>query len=156
LIIISHVIMNPLQQSMPSLFAHQGVWEGRYRIVNLQGDTLDQHRSRIEVNFPETGPHYLQRNHFSWDDGRELKVEHPGFFRDGMLRWNTEHIEGAAWEAGERCIVLRWRRPDTPGSELTELIALGEGAQHRARTWHWFRDGVCYQRTLIDEQRVTA
>jgi hypothetical protein len=28
--------------------------------------------------------------------------------------------------------------------------------QHRSRTWHSFRDGVCYQRTLIDETRATT
>lgn len=147
--------MNPLIDAMPSLFAHEGVWEGCYRVVDLDGRTLDQHQSRVEVSFPDSGPHYLQRNHFHWDDGRTLVVEHPGYYADGILRWNTEHIEGAAWQAGERCVVLRWRRHDSPGSELTELIALGEKATHRARTWHWFRDGVCYQRTLIDEQRVT-
>ncbi len=147
--------MNPFAKNMPSLYAHQGVWEGRYRTVDIDGRTVDKHHSRVEVSFPESGPHYLQRNHFTWDDGRALEVEHPGYFVDGMLRWNTEHIEGAAWEAGERCIVFRWRRHDSPGSELTELIALGQGATHRARTWHWFRDGVCYQRTLIDEVRVT-
>lgn len=148
--------MNPLAEYMPGRFAHQGVWDGHYRTVDLEGRARDQHRSRVEVVFPNEGPHYLQRNLFTWDDGRTLVVEHPGYFSDGMLRWNTEHIEGAAWQAGERCVVLRWRRHDSPGSELTELIALGKGATHRARTWHWFRDGVCYQRTLIDETRAKA
>lgn len=148
--------MNPLADHMPGFFAHQGVWVGHCRTIELEGRVLDQHRSRVEVNFPNEGPHYLQINHFTWDDGRTLVVTHPGYFSDGMMRWNTEHIEGAAWQAGERCVVLRWRRPDSPGSELTELIALGNGATHRARTWHWFHDGMCYQRTLIDETRATT
>jgi hypothetical protein len=146
--------MNPLAAAMPSLHAHRGVWHGEYQVVDIEGRVIDAHRSIVEVSFPDEGPHYLQRNHFIWDDGREVHVEHPGFFRDGMLRWDTAHIEGEAWEAGERCVVLRWRRRDTRGAELTELIALGQGGRARARTWHWFRDGVCYQRTLIDERRV--
>jgi hypothetical protein len=37
---------------------------------------------------------------------------------------------------------------------LVEVIVMGEGGQHRARTWHWFRDGRLVRRTLCDEQRV--
>jgi hypothetical protein len=37
---------------------------------------------------------------------------------------------------------------------LVEVIVMGEGGHHRARTWHWFREGRLVRRTLCDEQRV--
>jgi hypothetical protein len=27
---------------------------------------------------------------------------------------------------------------------------------NRARTWQWFKNGVCFQRTMIDERRVSG
>ncbi len=36
------------------------------------------------------------------------------------------------------------------------MIQNNDARTHRSRTWQWFRDGICYQRTLIDETFVTA
>jgi hypothetical protein len=35
------------------------------------------------------------------------------------------------------------------------MIQNNDERTHRARTWQWFREGKCYQRTLIDEVFVT-
>jgi hypothetical protein len=147
--------MNQVVATMPALTRHEGIWEGTYRVVDALGQPLDTHRSRIEVRFPQEGPHdYLQHNHFIWDDGRELKAEHPAVCRAGVLYWDSEHIHGRAWSVDERSTVLTWRRHDTPDAELYEIIVINETNNQRSRTWHWFRQGVLYQRTLIDEQRV--
>jgi hypothetical protein len=147
--------MNQVAATMPMLLRHRGVWEGLYRLVDTAGTLVEWHHSRIEVRFPEQGPHdYVQRNHFRWPDGRELNVEHPAVCRDGVLIWDTEHISGRAWAVGERSTVLSWSRRDSPGSELYEIIVINERNDRRSRTWHWFRDGALYQRTLIDEKRV--
>jgi hypothetical protein len=147
--------MNQVVATMPALLRHEGVWEGTYRIVDAEGKLLDWHHSRIEVRFPAHGPHdYMQHNHFSWADGREWRVEHPALCRDGVLLWDTEHIHGKAWCVDERSTVLTWKRHDTPDAELYELIVINEHNTQRSRTWHWFRQGLLYQRTLIDERRV--
>lgn len=147
--------MSDIRSAMPALLRHEGVWEGTYRVVDLEGRVLDQHASRITVSFPTDGPHaYLQRNLFTWADGRRVEVEHPGTYRDGQLWWDTEHIEGHAWQRDERTCILTWRRKDTPGAHLYELIVIAEDGLTRTRTWHWFRDGACYQRTLVDERKV--
>lgn len=144
-----------LAEAMPALFRHAGVWEGTYRVVDLSGATVDLHRSVIEVRFPSSGPYaYVQRNHFIWPDGRELRVEHPGMYRDGRLVWDTDHIAGHAWQGDDRTCILTWRRKDQPDAHLYELIVLAESGLTRARTWHWFRDGALYQRTLIEERRI--
>jgi len=144
-----------IRTAMPGLFAHAGIWEGTYRTVNLAGETVDFHRSRIKVSFPADGPYaYFQENRFEWPDGRVLDVAHPGIYRDGKLWWDTDHIEGHAFQGDDRTCILTWRRKNEPGAHLYEIIILSDHPRHRARTWHWFRDGECYQRTLIDEVRV--
>lgn len=140
---------------MPALYRHAGVWEGSYRLVDLEGRDLDRHASRVEVSFPEDeAHHYLQRNRFSWNDGRVVEAEHPGVYSDGRLWWNTGLIRGCAWQGDERTCILTWERTDAPGAHLYELIVLAPDGLTRARTWHWFRNGACYQRTLIDERKV--
>jgi hypothetical protein len=83
-----------------------------------------------------------------------VEAEHPGVYRDGRLWWDTGLIQGHAWQGDERTCILTWERTDTPGAHLYELIVLAPDGRTRARTWHWFRDGECYQRTLIDEGRI--
>jgi hypothetical protein len=36
---------------------------------------------------------------------------------------------------------------------LYEMINLDPTGNHRTRTWHWLKDGACFQRTLINETR---
>jgi hypothetical protein len=36
------------------------------------------------------------------------------------------------------------------------MITIGETGDHRARTWHWFKHGRLYKRTLCDERRICA
>ncbi|MFN7219905.1 MAG: hypothetical protein ACK5UX_04615 [Burkholderiales bacterium] len=147
--------MNPIHTSMRPLLRHDGVWEGRYKLVDAAGRAIDEHQSRIEVRFPDEGDvHYLQRNHFWWEDGREFRGEYPGVCREGVLYWDNELIRGRAWSVDEYSTVLTWQRHDSPGAYLYEIIVINEQNNVRSRTWHWFRDGVLYQRTLIDERRV--
>ncbi len=147
--------MNPLHEHMPALVSHAGVWEGTYRTVTTDGVEVDCHASHIEVSFPDDGPYaYVQKNRFTWPDGRLVEAEHPGVYLDGCLWWDTGLIRGHAWQGDDRTCILTWERTDTPGAHLYELIVLAPSGRTRARTWHWFRDGECYQRTLIDEVKV--
>jgi hypothetical protein len=34
------------------------------------------------------------------------------------------------------------------------MIQISPDDNHRARTWHWFKNDQIYQRTLIQEERV--
>ncbi|XVO22848.1 MAG: DUF3598 domain-containing protein [Betaproteobacteria bacterium] len=148
--------MNPIKQSMPALLRHNGIWEGIYHLVDAEGKTLDRHHSCIEVRFPESGSyHYTQKNYFWWGDGRDTHGEYPGVCRDGVLYWDNELIRGKAWSVDELSTVLTWQRHDTPDAYLYELIVINQTNDQRSRTWHWFRDGVIYQRTLIEESKIS-
>ncbi|CAM3816465.1 DUF3598 domain-containing protein [Litorimonas haliclonae] len=140
---------------MPAMMKHEGVWEGVYTHLDPNAKILDKHKVRIGCEFPDSGEFvYIQHNHFIWDDGREYKVDLPGIYRDGRLWWDTETFHGSAWQTKDNLILLNLNRKDDPGAHFFELIALGDTGEHRARTWHWFKDGKLYKRTLCDEWRV--
>ena len=124
----------------------------------LAGRVVDEHRSLLTctlVDGPDAAAEpYRQVNEYEWADGRTERHEFPGTYRDGRLWFDTARIHGYAYETDERLIVLRWVRKDLPEVTLTELIELSPDGQHRARTWHWYRNGELFRRTLIKEQRV--
>ena len=143
--------------AMPTMRAHQGVWEGTYRHIDADAALIDQHKVRVRCEFPDEGEIvYRQHNHFMWEDGREQKAELPGIFRDGRLWWDLPTFFGSCWETHDGLILLNLTRKDDPGAKFFEIIAMGEGGQKRARTWHWFKDGTLYKRTLCDEHKVNA
>ena len=141
--------------AMPGMMRHEGVWEGVYRHLGPDAELVDQHDARIECIFPASGPHvYVQQNTFTWPDGAVKKATLPAIFRDGKLWWDVETFSGWAWETAFGLVLLNLARKDDPGANFFEMIALGESGLHRARTWHWFKDGALTRRTLCDEIRV--
>lgn len=144
-----------LRKEMPAIFQHEGVWEGLYTHINRDAEVMDKHKVRVRCEFPTSGKYvYIQHNHFMWEDGREYKVDLPGIYKDGRLWWDTETFHGSAWQTKDNLILLNLNRKDDPGAHFFELIAMGETGKHRARTWHWFKDGQLYKRTLCDEWKV--
>ena len=143
------------REAMPAMLAHEGVWEGTYTHVDTALNVLDRHASRVVCTFPTDGEHaYVQHNTFTWPDEKVVTAELPGVFHDGRLRCDTPTFEGSAWQTHEGFILLDLDRRDEPGTRFHEIIMMGEGGQHRARTWHWFRDGRLFKRTLCEERRV--
>jgi hypothetical protein len=144
------------REQMPLLARHEGSWKGTYTFVDRDGKIVDQHASLLECTFPSEGEFgYFQRNSYTWPDGKTEVIEFPGTIEGNKLHFDTERISGACWEIDDRCIVLDWVYKADPSITLTEIIILSPGDQHRTRTWHWFKDGVCFQRTLINEVRAS-
>ena len=144
-----------LEQRMPAMLLHEGVWEGTYRFIGLDGGVTDQYASRIECIFPDEGPYaYVQRNHYAWDDGRTFEMEFGGTLEGNRIYWDTDRFSGYGWTTDEDILMLTLDRKDEPGVSFTEMIMFAPDRNHRARTWHWFRDGKLFQRTLCDEHRV--
>lgn len=146
-----------IRSEMPLLARHEGTWQGTYTYVDSQGAVTDRHASVLTCGFPDddTEYAYFQTNRYTWEDGREETIAFPATYRDGHIYFDTERINGHAWEVDDRVIVLTWNYLKQPGVVLYELIHLDESGRHRTRTWHWLRDGVCFQRTLIDEEKVS-
>lgn len=145
------------RDEMPAMLKHAGVWQGIYIHMTPEGSIIDTHGARVECVYPEAGDYdYIQYNHFTWDDGREHKATLPGVFRDGRLWWDTETFRGYGWQTMDDIVLLNLERYDEPGAMFFEMITLGEGGEHRARTWQWFKDGQLYKRTLCNERRVAV
>lgn len=141
---------------MPAMVKHAGVWEGTYRHHDINNRELDVHKSRVECLFPSEGPYaYIQKNLFQWTDGREYRSVLNGELRDGKLWWDNEMFDGCSWETEYGLILLNLNRKDDPGANFYEIICLGDSGNDRARTWHWFKDGKLFKRTLCDERRVS-
>ena len=147
--------MSDIKQGMPLLAKHEGEWEGVYIEIDADGKILDRHRSYLTCRFPDSGPYpYYQVNKYTWDDGRTEEHHFPAAYRDGRIWWDTDRITGYAWEADAKTVMLYWERKGMHGFSLYEMIQLSDDGQHRARTWHWFKDGVLMKRTIIKERKV--
>ena len=94
---------------------------------------------------------YVQKNQFTWDDGRTHKAEFVGTLVGDKIFWDTETFKGFGWQASPAIFLLELDRKDVPGASFSEVIIMGDTKRSRARTWHWFREGHCYQRTLCNE-----
>jgi len=143
------------RKDMPAMLDHEGMWEGVYTHINREAEVIDRHKVRVTCEFPTQGEYvYIQHNHFIWDDGRDYKVSLPGIYKDGRLWWDTDTFHGSAWQTKDNLIVLNLDRKDNPGANFFEMIAMGDTKRHRSRTWHWFKDGQLFKRTLCDEWKV--
>jgi len=143
-------------KNMPAMQNHAGVWKGVYTYINHTFEIIDKHEAKVTCSFPASGDYaYIQYNHFTWPDGREYKAQLPAIYRKGRLWWNTHHFHGSAWQTKDDIIVLNLERKDDPGARFFEMITMGETMTNRARTWHWFKDGVLFKRTLCNEWKIT-
>lgn len=153
------VTMNELKRIMPLLARHEGVWEGHYRYYDAAGDKTDEHESRLICRFPETGAPYHQTNHYRWADGRREVRDFPAAVKDGRLWWDNELIQGWACDVPlddfKRTTMLQWVRTGEPDLYLYEMIQLSDDSQARARVWQWYKGDRLFQRTLVDERRVS-
>jgi hypothetical protein len=144
-----------IREEMPLLARHEGKWAGTYKFVDPSGKIIDEHRSELTCSFPTDGEYpYWQTNHYTWDDGREETIEFPATYANGKLFFDTDRIDGFCWEVDENAIVLHWIYKQDKSITLYELILLDASGNNRTRTWHWIKDGICFQRTLIDEKRA--
>ena len=146
--------MSTIREGMPVLVRHEGIWAGTYTTVDNDGNILDQHESRITCEFPDDKPYpYFQTNRYTWSADKVEEYQFPGIYRDNKLWFDTERIEGKAWEADDSIIILWFAYKGIPDAFVYEMIHLSKCNNHRARTWHWFKNGEIYQRTLIKEER---
>ena len=143
------------RRHMPAMLAHAGTWTGRYTHLDGDAAVIDRHDSHVVCGFPEVGPHpYIQRNRFTWPDGREGRAVLRGRFDDGRLWWDEPTFAGSAWQTHDGLVMLHLQRRDMPGVEFWEII-LPPVHDRRSRTWHFVDgDGRLVRRTLCEERRV--
>jgi hypothetical protein len=147
--------MSIIREEMPVLARHEGDWVGTYIAVDTEGKILDKHQSHLSCQFPEDGSYaYYQINRYTWSDGKHEEHQFPGTYHDKALWFDTERIEGKAWEADDSTVILTFSYKTMPEMSLYEIILLSPCNNYRARTWHWLKNHQIFKRTLIQEERV--
>ena len=144
-----------IREEMPVLARHAGEWTGTYTLIDTSGKILDHHQSHLSRQLPEDGPYpYYQVNRYTWADGKEEVHNFPGTYQDKILWFDSDRIQGKAWEIDDSTVILWFSYKTAPGMYLYEMIQISPDNNHRARTWHWFKNDQIYQRTLIQEERL--
>ena len=124
-------------------------------MVDINGKILDQHQSHLSCQFPKNGEYpYYQINRYTWDNDKQEEHQFPGTYRDKTLWFDTERIQGKAWEIDDNTVILWFGYKQFPDMYLYEMIQISPNNNHRARTWHWFKNDQIYQRTLIQELKI--
>lgn len=155
-------VKDTIRSAMPLLVRNEGIWEGWYRYYSAEtGALVDQHKSRLLCRFLDGDPEiYHQTNYYFWEDGKREVREFPAEYRNGRIWWDNDLIKGWAAQMQpddfNRSTCLNWVRKGEPDLYLYEMIQLSDCGQMRCRTWHWIKGGKCFQRTLIDEHKVTS
>lgn len=145
-----------IREDMPVLARHEGSWEGEYVHVDPAGNILDRHRAELTCSFPTDGEWpYFQVNTYTWADGRREEIRFPAAYHDKQIWFDTDRIDGRAWEIDDKTVILTWVYKQDAGNYLYEMIQIDASGNNRARTWHWFENGEIVRRTLIKEHRVS-
>jgi hypothetical protein len=143
-----------IRDEMPVLARHEGDWVGTYTLIDLEGNILDKHNSHLTCTFPKSDLFsYYQTNRYRWADGKYEEHQFPGTYRAKKLWFDTERIQGYAWEVDNSTVILWFGYKTMSDMHLYEMIQISPCNNYRARTWHWFKNHQIFQRTLINEQR---
>lgn len=148
--------------TMPLVAEQAGVWDGEYVHLDADHREIDRHRSRLVCRLhdgADGAARLAQTNIYDWADGsREIR------YFDGVLRGDriviaNVNIDGwvapLAVDATDRTIMVGWVRAGEPDFRYYEMITLAEDGDHKNRVWHWYRKGRLFQRTLINEARIS-
>ena len=147
--------MFDIRKEMPLLARHEGDWKGSYTMIDHEGNILDRYDSHISCQFPDDDSYpYYQINRYYWPDGKVEEHHFPARYQDKKIWFDTERINGYAWEVDDATIILRFIYKEVPNVYIYEMILLSLDNNHRARTWHLFKNNQLYQRCLIQEERV--
>jgi hypothetical protein len=147
-----------MSATMALLRWHAGIWEGEYTHLSAADwSVVGTQRFRISVEVFDSGPvSYRQSSHYWHPDGHEETLAYEGVVRASGDRvvFDNGRIRGECWAITLDTLYLWFGFAAMPESHVTEMIQLAGGGGHRARTWHWFRDGALEKVTLVRERRV--
>jgi hypothetical protein len=140
-----------------------GTWEGTARRVNTEGELIDEHLVRVEIEIK--GSQYVQTNTVRINTPREVTSQYFGNFHDGILAFpltdevytlggeKANAFSGVAWAVTDDLIVYRGSRTlQSCKTHYNEIIAL-INPNHRVRTTQLFEDGVYTLVTMIEETK---
>jgi hypothetical protein len=150
--------MGVITENFPLLASQQGMWDGTYVHLDPDHREIDRHQSRLVCRLfdgPDGEARLAQTNIYTWADGTTEIRYFDGVFRQDRLWISNELIDGWTGEISldptRRTMMVGWVRQGAPDFRFYELITVSEDGRQKNRTWHWYRNGALFQRTLINE-----
>jgi hypothetical protein len=142
-----------LRQRFPVFAAHEGVWQGTYKVIDIRtGELIDEHRSQVTIELAGENT-YIQTNEYNWNHGRRVERQFQGEFIDDALHFDNERFFGQAFETKPNLICLYWIYKDKVNEKYSEIITLVTDT-HRSRTWQHFENDQFVRVTIIDEHKI--
>jgi hypothetical protein len=145
--------------TMPVVAAQAGVWQGEYVHFDEAHREIDRHRSKLVCRLFDGEARLAQSNIYDWADGTREVRYFDGRLRGDRIIFDNVNIDGwaapLAMDATDRTIMVLWVRAGEPDFRYYEMITVAEDGKAKNRTWHWYRKGRLFQRTLINEELVT-
>ncbi|WP_439469870.1 DUF3598 domain-containing protein [Blastomonas fulva] len=154
--------MHILSEQQPIVAQQAGVWEGEYVHLDASHKIIDRHQSQLVCRLqdgPDGEAKLSQTNIYNWPDGtREIRY-FEGVFKADRVWISNDLIDdwtgAVAMDPTNRTIMVGWTRPREPDFRYYEMITVAEDGNAKNRTWHWYRKGRLFQRTLINEVRIS-
>jgi hypothetical protein len=149
--------------AMPLVASQAGVWQGEYVHLDANHREIDRHKSTLVCRLfdgPDGTARLAQTNIYDWPDGtREIRY-FDGILQGDRINISNVNIDGwvapLAMDETQRTIMVLWTRTGAPDFRYYEMITVAEDGRAKNRTWHWYDKGRLFQRTLINEDYVTA
>lgn len=147
---------------MPLVAAQAGVWQGEYVHFDADHREIDRHGSKLVCRLfdgADGEARLAQTNIYTWADGSREVRYFDGRLRGDRIEIANVNIDGwvapLAMDATNATIMVLWTRAGEPDFRYYEMITVAEDGMAKNRTWHWYRKGRLFQRTLINEQFIT-
>jgi hypothetical protein len=154
--------MGVISDAMPLVADQAGVWDGEYVHLNANHEIIDRHKSRLVCRLQEDDPAHAtlaQTNIYTWGpDDQEIRYFET-VFRGDRLWVDNDLIKG--WvgpdnmDLTKRTIMVGWVSKLDAGLSFYEFITVALDGNAKNRTWHWYREGRLFQRTIINEVRTS-
>jgi len=136
----------------PLLSKHIGVYESLYIVIDAEGRVVDTYRARNE--FRVDGSRYVQRNIYTWPDGRTRDTTFPGTLRDGVLYFDTPVLKGEARQVSDDVILLVFDYVDRP-VHVIETIRRVDDIRW-GRTMQYYENGDLVRVAAVYHERKVA
>jgi hypothetical protein len=154
--------VHAMTTQMPIVAAQQGIWAGEYLHLDADNREIDRHWSRLICRLFDGADgvaRLTQTNIYDWADGsREIRY-FDGLLEGDRINISNENITGwvspLAQDETARTIMVGWVRAGEPDFRYYEMITVAEDGNAKNRVWHWYRQGRLFQRTIINEVRVS-
>ncbi len=131
-----------------------GVWEGTYRVLNVDGGIIDEFGCRQETRL--VGDEWYERLiYMRGPEGREVHDFRTSIAPDATdtMIFDMDNFYGEAILAGPDMLVFPYFWKTNPGSKIIEAI-YWINPDKRTRIWQHVDDEVLTKLTVIREERV--